>query len=145
MTENYKGEEIEFACNPDGTVHILPATAGPKRYSVHDAINPIPGNCAFRLSTSGMGGCFLTTEIDGDKLIMKSYLVDDETNAVTLIDRYAIKKDVGQNQAEKSELPTDTASNVLAFMNNFVSAIGDAAVKYTFVLLPQAIMNAIRK
>ena len=144
VTENYKGEEVTFAVNPDGAVHILPATAGTKRYTVHDAINPIPKTCAFRLSTRDMGGCFTTTTIDGDKMIIKSYLVDDETQAISLIDQYAIKKDMGQNKAEESNLPTDNASNVTNYVNNIVTALVDMLVKYVFVLLPQAIVNLFK-
>lgn len=145
VTENYKGEEVTFAYNPDGSVHILPATAGTKRYTVHDAINPIPKTCAFRLSTRDMGGCFTTTVIDGDKLIMKSYLVDDETQAISLIDQYAIKKDMGQNKAEESNLATDNVSNISNYVTNVVTALVDMLIKYIFVLLPQAIVNAIKK
>lgn len=145
VTENYKGEEVTFAYNPDGSVHILPATAGTKRYTVHDAINPIPKTCAFRLSTRDMGGCFTTTVIDGDKLIMKSYLVDDETQAISLIDQYAIKKDMGQNKAEESNLATDNVSNISNYVTNVVTALVRMLVKYIFVLLPQAIGNAIKK
>lgn len=144
VTENYNGEEVTFAYNPDGAVHILPATAGTKRYTVHDAINPIPECCAFRLSTRDMGGCFTTTTIDGDKLIMKSYLVDDETQEITLIDEYAIKKDMGQNTAEESGLCTENRANAVDYVFNFAYAVCDVLLKYIFVLLPQAIGNAIK-
>lgn len=144
VTEYHNGEEITFAYNPEGTVHVLPATAGTKRYSVSDAIYPIPQACAFRLSTSGMGGCFLTTEIDGGMLIMKSYVVNDETQEIQLIDSYAIKKDIGQNAPQESELKTDTLSNAPAFAVNFATAAVDAVVKYTFVLLPQSIGNLFK-
>ena len=89
----------------------------------------------------------MTTEIDGGKLVMKSYLVDDETQEITLIDKYAIKKDVGQNKPTEDyeDLPTDNVSNISAYVTNFVKAIVDMLVKYIFVLLPQAIKNAIKK
>ncbi|MBP9988847.1 MAG: metallophosphoesterase family protein, partial [Ruminococcus sp.] len=145
VTESYKGEQTTFAVNPKGSVHVLPATAGTKRYTVHNAINPIPESCAFRLSTRDMGGCFTTTTIDGDKLIIKSYLVDDDTQAISLIDQYAIKKDLGQAVAEESTLATDNASNIGNYINNVVNALADMLYKYVFVLLPQAIKNAIVK
>jgi len=144
VTENYNGEEVTFAYNPDGAVHILPSTAGTKRYTVHDAIYPIPDTCAFRLSTRDMGGCFTTTTIDGDKLIVKAYLVDDETQEITQIDQYAIKKDLGQNTAEESNLATDNASNVTNYVANFAEALVNMLFKYLFVLLPQAIGNAVK-
>ena len=89
----------------------------------------------------------MTTEIDGGKLVMKSYLVDDETQEITLIDKYAIKKDVGQNKPTEDyeDLPTDNVSNISAYVTNFVKAIIDMLVKYIFVLLPQVIKNAIKK
>lgn len=143
VTEIYNGEEISFAYNPGGTVHVLPATAGTKRYSVGDAIYPIPQNCACCFSTKDLGGCFLTTEISGDKLIMKSYLVDDETQEISLIDSYAIKKDLGQNSARRSILLTDNITNSLSFVLNFVHAIIDMLYRYSFVLLPQTVFRAL--
>ena len=89
----------------------------------------------------------MTTEIDGGKLVMKSYLVDDKTQEITLIDKYAIKKDVGQNKPAEDyqELPTDNVSNISAYITNFVKAIVDMLVKYLFVLLPKLIKNAFKK
>ena len=89
----------------------------------------------------------MTTEIDGGKLVMKSYLVDDETQEITLIDKYAIKKDVGQNKPAEDyqDLPTDNVSNISAYITNFVKAIVDMLVKYLFVLLPKVIKNAFKK
>lgn len=141
VTENYKGEEITFANNPDGTVHILPSTAGTKRYGINeDAIDPIGEACAFHLSTRDMGGCFMTTVVDGDKVIIKSYLVDDETQEISLIDRYAIKKDLSQKaEIEPTDLPTDNVSNIVPYISNIVSEIIGMLYSYIAVLLPQAI------
>lgn len=141
VTENYKGEEITFANNPDGTVHILPSTAGTKRYGINeDAIDPINEACAYRLSTSDMGGCFMTTVVDGDKVIIKSYLVDDETQEISLIDQYAIKKDLSQKtEFEPTNLPTDNVSNIDDYISNIVSEIIGMLYSYVAVLLPQVI------
>ncbi|MBO5421049.1 MAG: metallophosphoesterase family protein [Clostridia bacterium] len=141
VTENYKGEEITFANNPDGTVHILPSTAGTKRYGINeDAIDPIGEACAFHLSTRDMGGCFMTTVVDGDKVIIKSYLVDDETQDISLIDQYAIKKDLSQKiDFEPTDLPTDNASNIDDYISNIVTEIIGMLYSYIAVLLPQAI------
>lgn len=141
VTENYKGEEITFASNPDGTVHILPSTAGTKRYGINeDAIDPIGEACAFHLSTRDMGGCFMTTVVDGDKVIIKSYLVDDETQEISLIDQYAIKKDLSQKEEPApTDLPTDNVSNIAAYVSNIVSEIIGMLYSYIAVLLPQAI------
>lgn len=141
VTENYKGEEVTFANSPDGTVHILPSTAGTKRYGLNeDAIDPIGEACAFDLSTRDMGGCFMTTVVDGDKVIIKSYLVDDETQEITLIDKYAIKKDLSQKtEFEPTNLPTDNVSNIDDYISNIVSEIIGMLYSYVAVLLPQAI------
>lgn len=141
VTENYKGEEITFANNPDGSVHILPSTAGTKRYSLNeDAIDPIREACAFDLSTSDMGGCFMTTVVDGDKVIIKSYLVDDDTQEITLIDQYAIKKDLSQKaETEPTDLPTDNVSNIDDYIMNIVTEILGMLYSYVCVLLPQVI------
>ncbi|MDD6275421.1 MAG: metallophosphoesterase family protein [Clostridia bacterium] len=142
VTENYNGEEVTFAVNPRGTVHILPSTAGTKRYGLNeDAIDPIDECAAFKMSTRDMGGCFTTTTIDNDKLIVKSYLVDDETQEITLIDQYAIKKDMGQNKAEESNLPTSTVVNAIPTAIDLVVDVAIMLVKYLFVLVPQLIFG----
>ena len=143
VTENYKGEEITFANNPDGTVHILPSTAGTKRYGLNDTpIDPIKEACAFDLSTRDMGGCFMTTVVDGDKVIIKSYLVDDETEEISLIDQYAIKKDLSQKpDIEATDLPTDNISNIGAYISNIVTEIVGMLYSYIAVLLPQAMID----
>ena len=63
------------------------------------------------------------------------------------LSKYAIKKDVGQNKPTEDyeDLPTDNVSNISNYVKNFVSAIVDMLIKYVFVLLPQAIKNAIKK
>ena len=88
----------------------------------------------------------MTTEIDGGKLVIKSYLVDDETQEITLIDQYAIKKDVGQNKPAEDyeDLPTDNVSNIGNYVKNLVTAIVNMLAKYLFVLVPQLIKNAIK-
>jgi len=139
ITELYNGEETDFALNPDGTVYILPSSAGEKRYSVHQAINPIGDNCAFRQSTESLGGCFLTTQIDTDKLILKAYTVDDETKQVTLLDSYAIKKEIVKGSTEASSLPTDNALNIFASIINMYKSFAVTLREYLFVLLPQKI------
>ena len=145
VTEDFHGESTTFAYNPEGSVHILPATAGTKRYAISDdAIYPIAENCAYHCSTEGLGGCFLTTEIDGNRLVMKTYVVNDATQDITLLDSYAIKKDSGHTP-QKSDKRTDTLSNAPAFAANFASALVDAMTKYAFVLLPQLVGNRLLK
>lgn len=108
VTEVWNGKETTFALNPDGTTHILPSTAGTKRYSVNeDAIPPILENAALARDTHD-GGVFATVSLDSEHFVYEAYMVDDETSEKTLIDSYAIKKTerepVNDNYVE---LPTD--------------------------------------
>ena len=108
ITEIWNGESTTFALNPDGTTHILPSTAGTKRYGVNeDAIPPILENSAIARDTKD-GGVFATVSLDGEHFVYEAYMVNDETNEKTLIDSYAIKK-TEKAPANDSyvELPTD--------------------------------------
>ena len=92
ITEVWNGKETTFALNPDGTTHILPSTAGTKRYGVNeDAIPPILENSAVARDTKD-GGVFATVSLDSEHFVYEAYMVNDETNEKTLIDSYAIKK-----------------------------------------------------
>ncbi len=107
VTEVWNGEEMTFALNPDGTTHILPSTAGTKRYSVNeDAMPPILESAALCRDTKA-GGVFATVSLDEKHFVYKAYMVDDETGEKTLIDSYAIKKTVSDTANENyEELPT---------------------------------------
>lgn len=130
ITETVNGEEITFAVNPEGTVHVLPSTAGTKRYVVNeDAMSPILEVADKAFSTRDMGGCFCVTEIDGGKLIYKAYVVDDETQERTLVDTYAIMKDEG-GKAEDSDLDQSAKVSVLSYLKNFITAITDMLKTY---------------
>ena len=144
ITENYKGEEITYALNPEGTVHILPNTAGTKRYGVHeDAMEPILKNSA--VAAQPYKSMFSTFTIDGDRLIYRAYTVDvdDETLEATgyeKFDEYAIKKTVKGEAKEHKELPTDFLSNFKQNVLNVPIAIVYMLVKY-ILILPHIIKN----
>ncbi len=108
VTEVWNGESTTFALNPDGTTHILPSTAGTKRYGVNeDAIPPIHENSAVARDTKD-GGVFATVSLDSEHFVYKAYMVNDETNETTLIDSYGIKKTEKRPTNDKYvELPTD--------------------------------------
>ncbi len=130
ITETVNGEEITFAVNPEGTVHVLPSTAGTKRYSVNeDAMSPILDVADKAFSTSDMGGCFCITEIDGGRLIYKAYVVDDETQEITLVDTYGIIKEEG-GKAEDSDLDESMKVSVLSYLRNFITAIKEMLSSY---------------
>lgn len=123
VSEEFRGENTDFAVNPEGTVYILPSTAGTKRYNVNeDAISPILDVAAVTFSTKDLGGCFCVTEIDGGRLVYKAYIVDDETGETTLVDYYAIKKDEG-GKAVESSLIQNFGITVAAGLLNFMKAI----------------------
>ncbi len=111
ITEVWNGESTTFALNPDGTTHILPSTAGTKRYGVNeDAIPPILENSAIARDTHD-GGVFATVSLDSEHFVYKAYMVDDETGEKSLIDYYAIKKTEREEANEDYEdLPTDIGS-----------------------------------
>jgi predicted phosphodiesterase len=132
VTEVWNGKETTFALNPDGTTHILPSTAGTKRYGViEDAIPPILENSAVARDTKD-GGVFATVSLDGEHFVYEAYMVNDETNEKTLIDSYAIKK-TEKAPANDSyvELPTDrNEETAKQHINNFVFEIFKMIISY---------------
>ena len=111
VTEIWNGESTTFAVNPDGTTHILPSTAGTKRYGVNEeAMPPILESSAIARDTKD-GGVFATVSLDSNHFVYKAYMVDDETGEKTLIDTYAIKKTDRETENDDYEdLPTDIGS-----------------------------------
>ncbi len=139
VTEKFNGKETTFAKDPDGAVYILPSTAGTKRYSVNEnPIDPINECADVKLSTSDMGGCFSNIYIDNGKLVYEAYVVDDETQEVTKIDEYAIKKTTKAEENEESKLPTDAIGTLDASVWNFFTEIFGLLITYV-KLIPQLI------
>lgn len=132
VTEVWNGKETTFALNPDGTTHILPSTAGTKRYSVNeDAIPPILENAALARDTK-TGGVFATVSLDSEHFVYNAYIVDDETGEKELIDSYAIKK-TEREPANDSyvELPTDrNEETAKQHINTFVFEIFKMIISY---------------
>jgi 3',5'-cyclic AMP phosphodiesterase CpdA len=108
ITEVWNGKETTFTLNPDGTTHILPSTAGTKRYSVNEeAMPPILESTALARDTHD-GGVFATVRLDSEHFVYEAYMVNDETQEKTLIDSYAIKKTERESANDSYvELPTD--------------------------------------
>lgn len=132
VTEVWNGESTTFALNPDGTTHILPSTAGTKRYSVNEeAIPPILENSALARDTHD-GGVFATVSLDSEHFVYKAYMVDDETGEKTLIDSYAIKKTERESVNEDyTELPTDrNEETAKQHANTFVTQILKMIISY---------------
>lgn len=132
VTEIWNGVPTTFALNPDGTTHILPSTAGTKRYSVNEeAIPPILENAALARDTK-TGGVFATVSLDSEHFVYNAYIVDDETGEKELIDSYAIKKTERESSNDDFvELPTDrNEETAKQHMNSFVTEILKMILSY---------------
>lgn len=137
VTEMYNGVETTFALNPQGTTHILPSTAGTKRYGVNeDAAYPILESAALARDTEE-GGVFATVSLDSEHFVYNAYIVNDETKETQLIDSYAIKKTEREAPVEDYEnLPTDHITTFAHNITNFVREIILVLVKYITSILP---------
>ncbi len=135
VTESFKREKTDFAVDPEGTVYIIPSTAGTKRYAVNEnAIDPIHGVAAVEFSTRDRGGCFATTQIEGGKLVYKAYLVDDETGQITLVDKYAIKK-TAAGEGNGTNKDQTLFSSVYASLFNLIAAVAKMLASYVRLLV----------
>ncbi len=152
VTEKFNGKDTTFAVNPDGAVYILPSTAGTKRYGVNDGTYaPIMDAADACFTTRSekdengveqnpyAGGCFSNVEVDGDRLIYKAYVVNDDTQKVTLVDEYAIKKTVADKPIDDTNLPTDIIGSIDGSVANFFTELIGVIVTYIGKLLPQFI------
>ncbi len=135
VTEIWNGESTTFAVNPDGTTHILPSTAGTKRYGVNEeAMPPILESSAIARDTKD-GGVFATVSLDSNHFVYKAYMVDDETGEKSLIDSYAIKKTDREPVNDGYEdLPTDIGSTAGQHGMTFVVEILKMLVSYIKLL-----------
>lgn len=135
VTEIWNGESTTFAVNPDGTTHILPSTAGTKRYGVNEeAMPPILESSAIARDTKD-GGVFATVSLDSNHFVYKAYMVDDETGEKSLIDSYAIKKtDRESVNDDYEDLPTDIGSTAGQHGMTFVVEILKMLVSYIKLL-----------
>ncbi len=138
VTEAFHDIETEFVLNPEGTVHILPSTAGTKRYSVNeDAIYPIM-QCGAVVRDTKEGGTFATISLDAEHFVYNAYMVNDETGETSLIDSYAIKKTERESAGDYEDLPTDLYSNFMQNLKNFMEQIVKVLIKY-LTLIPSLI------
>lgn len=152
ITERHNGQDVTFAVNPEGAVYALPSTAGTKRYGVNDGVTSSIMNAADVYFTTrsekdengvetnpNAGGCFAKVEVDGDYLVYRAYVVNDDTQKVTLVDEYAIKKTVADDDVEDTNLPTDIFGTIDGSVANFFTEIFGLIIKYLTVVLPEAL------
>ncbi|MBS7359158.1 MAG: metallophosphoesterase family protein [Oscillospiraceae bacterium] len=143
--------------NPDGAVYIVPSTAGTKRYGLNDTpIDPINECTNVKYSTKSQkvtdevdgqevttetneyaGGCFANITVNGNKLVYKAYVVNDDTNETKLLDYYEIKKTVADEKTESEELKTDIIATIDGTIYNTFTELVKTLVTYLTVLLPQ--------
>lgn len=136
ITEKYNDKKTEFALNPNGTIYALPSTAGTKRYTVNeDAISPILSVAEKAFSTRDMGGCFCTTQINGNKLIYKAYTVDDKTKKTALVDEFAIKKTTAPKKAEPTSFDDTLLTTLITSPINLAEAVTLTLTSYIKLLL----------
>ncbi len=143
VSEYYNGVLTEFAVNPQGTVHILPGTAGTKRYNVNEsAMSPIL-DCGAVVENSKAYGVFSTVSIDGERLVYNAYGYDEQEGTSTRIDSYAIKKDAGQNKIDPDYKPLTTNPLLCLPMNicNFIVQFSGYIVTAFVKILPAVIKN----
>ncbi|WP_081949475.1 S-layer homology domain-containing protein [Paenibacillus durus] len=114
--ESQNGKSVEYTVNPDGTIYLIPATAGPKVYykNQKEALGdkyynlferaeenhaakygPDPSD-ATRPKRSQVQN-FVGITIDGGKLTAYTYEIDQNVDnaAPYLVDQFGIQKDVG--------------------------------------------------
>lgn len=111
ITETYNGETIEYTVNPDGTIYLIPATAGPKTYYRNKKIDPSYYDL-FEVADENHAAVygpepsdpsrpvrsqiqnFESITIDGEKLSVVSYEIDQSKNngQPYIIDKFGIIK-----------------------------------------------------
>lgn len=144
VKEIFNGEETTFALDPEGTIHVMPSTAGTKRYLVNDnTMQFIKDAAAVIDTTRDKGGIFTHVAIEDGKLVYKAYMVDDETQEVTLYDEFAIMKTTtGAVNEDWVDLPTDKGvNNITANFQNLISQLIWVIKHYLFELLPSMIIK----
>lgn len=125
ITESFNGETIEYTVEPDGTIYLIPATAGAKVYFKNQ--KPALGEAYFSLferaeenhareegdTTSTARGKvqnFVSFTVDGNKLSALTYEINQNSNNAlpTIIDRFGIIKEAEPAPAEQVSKVTVT-------------------------------------
>jgi len=111
ITEMLNGKTIEYTMKPDGTIYLIPSTAGPKVYYKNKKIDPHyydlfevadehhaavygPDKNDTRRPMRGQIQNFIGITIDGSKLTAVSYEIDQNKNNAEpyIIDQFGISK-----------------------------------------------------
>jgi hypothetical protein len=132
------GNTVSYT-DPGAPIHIVPSTAGPKRYRVYAAMPPIL-DLAEECFQPGKP-VYTTVSVDGGALVYKAFVYDAETDQATLFDQLTINKTtfVGAKAGFKP-LATDYFTTAPA---QFFSVLWEVTrclfADYLFKLLPQAL------
>lgn len=139
----------------DGTTYVLSGTVGTKRYEVRpfsvdrfmqkDFIDTLVvqkagygnyynGTDFDSVDENNIGGCFNTVSVRGGKLVLNSYILNDETETVTNIDTLEIEKEQGQN---KAVFDGDNTTSKGEYIANEIPTLIHIAVYAFTVWLPQ--------
>jgi len=111
ISETLNGQTINYTVNPDGTIYLIPNTAGPKVYAKNKTIDPNYFNLfdvakenpavgySDPLATDPIRGQIQNFEgitVDGDKLTVVSYEIDQSKYKANpyIIDQFGIEKPV---------------------------------------------------
>lgn len=128
--DTFRDETVTFFKDAPGTVFALPSTAGTKRYTVNEnAMPPILSVAETAFSTRDKGGCFAAIETEGDKLVYKAYCVDDETQAVTEVDRFGLMK-TAVSEGTPAKRDASLFSSFIAYPANLLVALAKLLVSY---------------
>ena len=112
VTEKYNGMDVEYSVNPDGTIYVIPSTAGPKVYyknkkidpSYYDLFEVADEHSAAKYGTDDGNDSrpkrsqvqnFVEFNVDGNKLTGITYEIDQNINngEPFVIDTFGIIKD----------------------------------------------------
>lgn len=155
VTETVNGQSTKYQVNPDGTIYLIPNTAGPKTYYRNTSIDPSyfnlfdvadenhaaiygpedPANPTDRPKRSMIQN-FSSISIDKDKLSVVSYEIDQAKNNAQpyVIDTFGISKPTSaQITAANANVTAekDKSADYTVSMNNLTKANAfEVTVKY---------------
>lgn len=154
--KNYDGQQIEYAVNPDGTIYLIPSTAGPKVYYKNAKIDPTYYD-VFAVSNEHSAAKygsdpsdpsrpvrsqiqnFVEFSIDGKQLTAVSYEIDQSINNGTpyAIDTFGIIKN--ESSKEVKETPVRNNQNIekpkasIQIKTESIKSNANDKIKYTVI------------
>jgi 3',5'-cyclic AMP phosphodiesterase CpdA len=124
----------------NGPVHIVPGTAGPKKYNPIAIPMPPIAEVAVKNLQPGLP-VFGTVKIDGGTLTWRAYTYDSTAGESALLDELTLEKTKFRAPAG-SMLPTDYVSTFPAYVKSVFVELARMLGDYLFKLLPAALRAA---